>query len=340
MGDDYGMWTAALQSLNNSLANSANVIMASNTSKEDRKFSREMSDLAWQRNLEAWNMQNEYNNPTNVYARQLEGIRANGLNPNLVYGGSSSVTGSAGSVSPYKFESWHSQAPQFGRTSAIQELYNTRLLQTQVAAQEANVRLINARADSEEARLPGYTAKSNEAAYRWQYIQDNILDNYEESVRADVAKSFWTEQKVEYDAATAHYKRDLAFYEASVSEWLNTTEIPGLGMTYKQYMEACKALIPGEQYIKLKADVLDIMSKIAYREKQGEFLDLKKEFQVYVNKLAKYGRSLGNNWANLILSALETMFPDWAERLKGALGDGANFMGEHRDDVSPTGPGP
>ena len=103
-GYDYLMMGQALQSFNNTLANNANVILAAQTDTEDRKFSREMSQLAWERNLEAWNMQNEYNLPVNQYQRQLEGIQANGLNPNLVYGNSSSVSGAAGGISPYKFD--------------------------------------------------------------------------------------------------------------------------------------------------------------------------------------------------------------------------------------------
>ena len=87
-----------LNSFNNQLANNANVIMASQTSGDDRRFSEKMSNLAWERNKEAWRMQNEYNLPTNIYSRQLEGLQANGLNPNLVYGNSSAVTGAAGAA--------------------------------------------------------------------------------------------------------------------------------------------------------------------------------------------------------------------------------------------------
>ena len=165
---------SALSSFNNTLANNANVIMASQTSSQDRKFSREMSDLAWDRNLEAWRMQNEYNLPVNQYARQVEGLQMNGLNPNLVYGNSSSVSGAAGGVSPYKFEGYHSTAvPRFSGVDPFQSLLSTRLLQTQVEAQEAQNRLINARADNELARNPGVSAKADEAAFRWNYIVNN-----------------------------------------------------------------------------------------------------------------------------------------------------------------------
>lgn len=318
MNDDYMMWMSAVNSFNNSLANMANPIIAATQSKIDKKFSREMTNQAWERNLEAWRMQNEYNLPVNVYQRQLEGLKVNGLNPNLVYGSAGSVSGSAGSVSPANFHGYHSTAvPRLTGSSGLESFLNTRLLQTQVAAAEANNRLINARADNEESRNPGIVAKSNEAAHRWRYITDNLIDNYDEALEGEIAKTYWTGVQANYDAEIKHYKRDLAFYEAAMAEWLNTEEAPGTGMTYRQYMESCKAFLPGAQYDKFKADVLDIASKIAYRASQGELLDLKKEYQTYVNRLAKYGRSLGNDWINLLISGLERI---WSSGDKSSSG--------------------
>lgn len=309
--DDYGLMMNAVNSLNNSLTNNANVIMTAQTSSQDRKFSREMSDLAWQRNLQAWNMQNEYNLPVNQYARQLEGLLANGLNPNLVYGSSSSVSGAAGGVNPYRFEGYHSTAvPRFGQFDMLQNVLGTRLLQTQVAAAEANNRLLNARADNEEARLPGVSAKSNEAAYRWQQISDNLLDNYDEALRAGLAEQYWKGATAQFNAELAQDKRTLSHYEAAMAEFLNTEIAPGTDMTYRQYMETCKAFLPGAQYDKFKADVLDIASRMAYRAQQGEYLELRKEFQTYVNRLAKYGRSLGNDWVTLLLAGVQQIFGD------------------------------
>lgn len=315
MGDEF---LTSLSALNNTLMQNANVYMAAKTTKDDREFAREMSDLTWDRNLQAWHLQNDYNSPSNQYARQLEGLKRNGLNPNLVYGSSSSIGGAAGAVSPYKFENFHSTAvPRFGDVDPIGQILSTRLLQTQVQAQEANNRLINARADNEEARNPGIAAKSQDAAYRWNRISRDLLGNYDEAIRANIAKEYWSGIKTEYEANTAHYKRDLAFYEAAMAEWLNTEEAPGTGMTYRQYMEACKAYLPGVQYAKFKADIHDIASRIAYRAEQGEYLELKKEFQTYVNRLAKYGRTLGNNWVTLLLSGLQELFPNGF----GSIGD-------------------
>lgn len=279
-------------------------------SQADRNFARKMSDLAYERNIALWNMQNEYNLPVNQYQRQLEGLRTNGLNPNLVYGGSSSIGGAAGPISPYKFDSYHSTSvPQF-RGNPIQDLLSTRLLQTQIAGQEANNRLTNARAKNEEDRNPGIIAKSDEASTRWQYILNN-LDDQESAWRAEQALTYWKSQASFSTAEILKNKASISYYQAAMAEWLNTTEIEGLGMTYQQYMESCKAMLPGVQYEKFKADILDIASRIAYRAEQGELVRLKQEYQGYLNRLAKYGRALGNDWVTLLLSGLQELWPSF-----------------------------
>ena len=306
--DDYMLMTSAMQSFNNSLANATNTYLQARATNKDRDFSREMSDLQWNRNIAAWNMQNEYNSPVATYQRQLEGLQANGLNPNLVYGSSSSVTGSAGSISPYKFEGYHSTAvPQLGKSSVLDDLLHTRLLQTQVAAQEANNRLINARADNEESRSPGIIARSEEQSYRWRYFLDHP-DQYQESLSGELALKYWTGLNSQTIAQMNAKKDEILNYDMIVAQFLNETEAPGTGMTYRQYMESCKAFLPGIQYSRFKSEILDIASRMAYRAKQGQLLDLKKEYQRYVNRLAKYGRSLGNDWVTLLLSGIEQMF--------------------------------
>lgn len=55
----------------------------------------ELAKYSFDRNIDMWNMQNEYNLPIN----QMERLRAAGLNPNLVYG-NGSVTGNTTSNAP------------------------------------------------------------------------------------------------------------------------------------------------------------------------------------------------------------------------------------------------
>lgn len=333
--DDYEL--AALQSFNNSLTNNANVLMASQTSREDRKFSERMSNLAWERNLEAWRMQNEYNLPANQYARQLEGLQVNGLNPNLVYGNSSSVGGAAGSVSPYKFENIHSTVvPQFNKIDSYESLLSTRLLQTQIAAAEANSRLINARADNEAARLPGIEARSNEVASRWNYIFNHI-DDQESAWRAEQALTYWKGQASFSTAEILKNRASMSYFEAAMAEYMNTTLVPGTQLTYQQYLEQYKSMLPAAQFARLKAESLDISSRIAFRKKQGELVDLKKIYQGYANKFARYGRSIGSNWANVLFALLESVF---GEDIFSGAKDVLSGLGETQLDMPQTYPGP
>lgn len=74
-------------------------INAWSTGRQNRKsrdFSREMYGRQYADNVAFWNMQNEYNSPQ----AQMQRLKAAGLNPHLVYGGSSG--GTAGTASPIK----------------------------------------------------------------------------------------------------------------------------------------------------------------------------------------------------------------------------------------------
>lgn len=335
--DDY-MTLQALNSFNNSLTNNANVIMASQTSKQDRAFSERMSNLAWERNLEAWRMQNEYNLPVNQYARQLEGLRVNGLNPNLVYGNSSAVTGAAGASSPYRFDGYHSTAvPRFGEYDTLQNLLSTRLLQTQVAAQEAQTKLINARADNEIARNPGIAAKSGEASYRWNYIKNNILEENDAAIRAQVSLEYWKGQQAFSNAEILKNKASMSYYEAAMAEWLNTEYVPGTGLTYRQYFEQYKALLPGKEFDVLKERTLEIAARTAYLKEQKNYLNLKEEYQEYANYFARYGRAIGSDWLTTLLGGLyQLLGGDPIELAKELIPK----IGKTQENIPVTYPGP
>lgn len=63
-------------------ANATNLQIARETNAANRK----LSEYEWNKNLEMWNLQNQYNSP----AAQMQRYKDAGLNPNLVYGQGSS----------------------------------------------------------------------------------------------------------------------------------------------------------------------------------------------------------------------------------------------------------
>lgn len=64
-------------------------VSAGKMNKRAVKFQREMWDKQGERELQYWNMQNEYNSPV----AQMQRLREAGLNPNLVYGSGADAQG-------------------------------------------------------------------------------------------------------------------------------------------------------------------------------------------------------------------------------------------------------
>lgn len=54
--------------------------------KDTIKHQRSMAEYEWSKNLDMWNLQNEYNTPE----KQMERFKSAGLNPNMIYGQGSS----------------------------------------------------------------------------------------------------------------------------------------------------------------------------------------------------------------------------------------------------------
>lgn len=111
------------------------------------------NDKAWNRSIEMWNMQNQYNSPT----AQMSRLRQAGLNPNLVYG--SGVTGNnAGSTPQYQpakiqratmepYRGWN-----LGLSDAVSAFMAMRQNKAQVENMEAQNKLIKEQARTEGIR--------------------------------------------------------------------------------------------------------------------------------------------------------------------------------------------
>ena len=99
--------------------------------RKSRKWSEKMYERQKADNIAFWNMQNEYNSPE----QQMQRLKDGGLNPNLVYGGSSGQTaGQAGAISTADAKTPQFQTTDFsgvanaGSTLVI-NIYDTRLKQ-------------------------------------------------------------------------------------------------------------------------------------------------------------------------------------------------------------------
>lgn len=105
------------------------------------KANMELAKYQYEKNLEMWNRNNEYNNPQNQMAR----LKAAGLNPNLVYGQGS--VGNASSTPP-QFEAPTMQAytnfGDMGASSSFDQYMRAKDLESTIKNRDANTALIKA----------------------------------------------------------------------------------------------------------------------------------------------------------------------------------------------------
>lgn len=112
---------------------------------------KEASDLAWNRSLQAWHMENAYNTPTAQMQRYAEA----GLNPHLIYGSGGSA-GNASSVDSPPLPTYSDQSSQgaaigSGIERSVASFNSIRLQNAQVDNVQAQNDLIRAQTDKTEA---------------------------------------------------------------------------------------------------------------------------------------------------------------------------------------------
>lgn len=78
-------------------------------------MNKELADYSYNKNLEMWNLQNDYNSPS----AQRERMEEAGFNPNYMAGGGASSTGSA---SPASMPQYNVQAPQYDPMAFYQRI--------------------------------------------------------------------------------------------------------------------------------------------------------------------------------------------------------------------------
>ena len=142
--------------------NKANMEIA----KYQAQWQQQENEKAYQRSLKMWNLQNEYNSPTQQMAR----IRAAGLNPNLVYG--NGVTGnSAGSAPQYESAKFNAPTMQayrgwnLGISDAISKFLAYRTAEAQVDNMEAQNSLIRQQTATEATRQANIAASTSRSEF-------------------------------------------------------------------------------------------------------------------------------------------------------------------------------
>lgn len=212
--------------------NKANMELA----KYQNEWQSQENEKAYQRNLQMWNLQNEYNSPTQQMAR----LRSAGLNPNLVYG--NGVTGnSAGSAPQYQpadikraelspYRGWNQ-----GLSDAVSNFLAYRSNRAQVENMEAQNSLIRQQTATEATRQANIAAST--ARSEFDLSQANRLK--------DVSVSMAEAQmnKAQHDASTAWSESKQSWIRYNINKALQETRIKVGKQEYEQLVQATRRLI-------------------------------------------------------------------------------------------------
>lgn len=194
--------------------NKANMEIA----KYQAQWQQQENEKAYQRSLNMWNLQNEYNSPTQQMAR----IRAAGLNPNLVYGNgvTGNSSGSTPQYEPAKFNAPTMQAYRgwnLGISDAISQFLAYRTVKAQVDNMEAQNSLIRQQAATEATKQANIAASTSRSEFDLNMAKE-LKDVSVSSAIADMnqkqagASQGWTKANRE----VIQYELDKALFDNKI----------------------------------------------------------------------------------------------------------------------------
>ena len=194
--------------------NKANMEIA----KYQAQWQQQENEKAYQRSLNMWNLQNEYNSPTQQMAR----IRAAGLNPNLVYGNgvTGNSSGSTPQYEPAKFNAPTMQAYRgwnLGISDAISQFLAYRTVKAQVDNMEAQNSLIRQQTATEATKQANIAASTSRSEFDLNMAKE-LKDVSVSSAIADMnqkqagASQGWTKANRE----VIQYELDKALFDNKI----------------------------------------------------------------------------------------------------------------------------
>lgn len=194
--------------------NKANMEIA----KYQAQWQQQENEKAYQRSLNMWNLQNEYNSP----AQQMARIRAAGLNPNLVYGNgvTGNSSGSTPQYEPAKFNAPTMQAYRgwnLGISDAISQFLAYRTVKAQVDNMEAQNSLIRQQTATEATKQANIAASTSRSEFDLNMAKE-LRDVSVSSAIADMnqkqasASQGWTKANRE----VIQYELDKALFDNKI----------------------------------------------------------------------------------------------------------------------------
>lgn len=129
---------AGLNFIGGMFANSSNAQYNAEEAQKNREFQERMYNKQVEDSIRFWNMQNEYNNPSAAYAREIKGLSENGLNPALMYG-QGGLSGNLAAQAP--------DLPSAPHGAQAQTHFNNPIEMANLALLEAQTNLLNKQAE-------------------------------------------------------------------------------------------------------------------------------------------------------------------------------------------------
>lgn len=163
------------------------------------KYNKKLAEQQFNQNVEMWNMQNEYNTPTN----QRKRLEAAGLNPALMYGNGSVSTGNA------------TQMPQYQQMGV--DIGQNMVNAMQLAQMAANIRNTEADTKKKESETEGIDINNQTLSEMNQAIIDNYLSNTSVN-KAEVKVKEKTLSKMDLDMTQISTNIDVMLEDISMKK--------------------------------------------------------------------------------------------------------------------------
>lgn len=178
------------------------------------RYNRKQADKEYQRNLEQWNRENEYNSPS----AQMQRLKEAGLNPNLMYANANGANTSAGSPAYNATQSGSPDMPFFSNIMSLAGLKNQINQTSSNIALQRSQELLNNVSSVTESYKQANTAQDtiSKIVQREGYRLDNRLKERLQDYQ--VASAMWQNEIAKMNMLKLSYDTDISKWESKLRQ--------------------------------------------------------------------------------------------------------------------------
>lgn len=206
---------------------------------------KELAEYAYQKDLEMWRRQNEYNNP----AQQMSRLKSAGLNPNLVYGSGSVVGNSSNNLPKYNAPNpeYNYEPVQSGVPGTLNEFANLALVQAQTNNVKANQKNIETRTINEAVRTGLMKHQTAKAAVQANLAEQLAPYQAEAASQQNFGRAYdnhlkWA--KAKHAMSNAENDKKMKDLKVELQTMRNKWEAVGVTPRDKLYVRALIRMLP------------------------------------------------------------------------------------------------